>query len=117
MCEQQPSAGNRRGFFVNPSKKVGSKQQLLVRYYLWAIDGPWRLASRLHYDLMTERWRLRAGTKQKVLEVFARRIGGGRRRISRSNKVGRVRCQSHGSLTPCPHTVCGDKPKGGGNDG
>ena len=56
---------------------LAQKQQLLVRYYLWATDGPWRLPSRLHYDLMDRKVALPqyAGTKQKVLEVFARRIG------------------------------------------
>jgi hypothetical protein len=56
---------------------VAQKQQLLVRYYLWAADGPWRLPRRLHYDLIDHKVALPqyAGTKQKVLEVFARRIG------------------------------------------
>jgi hypothetical protein len=58
---------------------LAQKQQLLVRYYLWAADGPWRLPNRLHYDLMDRKVALPqyAGTKQKVLEVFARRIGVG----------------------------------------
>jgi hypothetical protein len=56
---------------------LAQKQQLLVRYYLWATDGPWRLPSRLHYDLIDCKVALPeyAGTKQKVLEVFGRRIG------------------------------------------
>jgi hypothetical protein len=56
---------------------LAQKQQLLVRYYLWTADGPWRLPSQLHYDLMDRKVALPqyAGTKQKVLEVFARRIG------------------------------------------
>ena len=56
---------------------LAQKQQLLIRYYIWASDGPWRLPSRLHYDLMDRKVALPqyAGTKQKVLEVFARRIG------------------------------------------
>ena len=56
---------------------LAQKQQLLVRYYLWATDGPWRLPSRLHYDLIDRKVALAqyAATKQKVLEVFARRIG------------------------------------------
>lgn len=56
---------------------LAQKQQLLVRYYLWAADGPWRLPNRLHYDLMDRKVALpqSAGTKQKVPEVFARRIG------------------------------------------
>jgi hypothetical protein len=80
MCEQQPPAGNCRGFFVSQTKEqsvLAQKQQLLVRYYLWTADGPWRLPSRLHYDLIDRKVALPqyAGTKQKVLEVFARRIG------------------------------------------
>jgi hypothetical protein len=56
---------------------LAQKQQLLVRYYLWATDGPWRLPSQLHYDLMDRKVALPqyAGTKQKVLEVLARRVG------------------------------------------
>jgi hypothetical protein len=56
---------------------LAQKQQLLIRYYIWASDGPWRLPSRLHYDLMDRKVALPqyAGTKQKVLEVLARRIG------------------------------------------
>jgi hypothetical protein len=47
---------------------LARKQQLLVRYYLWAADGPWRLPSRLHYELIDREVAL-------PLEVFARRIG------------------------------------------
>jgi hypothetical protein len=56
---------------------LAQKQQLLVRYYLWATDRPWRLPSRLHYDLVDRKVALAqyAGTKQKVLEVLARQIG------------------------------------------
>jgi hypothetical protein len=56
---------------------LAQKQQLLVRYYLWTADGPWRLPSQLHYDLMDRKVALPqyAGTKQKVLEVLARRVG------------------------------------------
>src|SRR5262249_34430687 len=72
--------GNCRGFFVTPSKEqsvLAQKQQLLVRYYLWAADGPWRLPSQLYQNLIDRQVALPqfAGTKQKVLEVFARRIG------------------------------------------
>src|SRR4029453_2508662 len=58
---------------------LAQKQQLLVRYYLWTADGPWRLPSQLHYDLMDRKIALPqyAGTKQKALEVLARRIGEG----------------------------------------
>jgi len=50
---------------------LAQKQQLLVRYYLWAADGPWRLPSRLHYDLIDRKVALPqfADTKQKVLKV------------------------------------------------
>ena len=56
---------------------LARKQQLLIRYYILASDGLWRLPSRLHYDLMERKVALPqyADTKQKVLEVFARRIG------------------------------------------
>jgi len=56
---------------------LAQKQQLLVRYYLWATDGPWRLPNQLHQDLIDREVALPqyAGTKQKVLEVLARRIG------------------------------------------
>jgi len=52
---------------------LAQKQQLLVRYYLWAADGPWRLPSRLHYDLIDRKVALPqfADTKQKVLKVGA----------------------------------------------
>ncbi len=57
---------------------MAQKQQRLIRYYLWAPDGPWRLPSRLHQDLIAREVALPqyAGTKQKLLEVFARRITG-----------------------------------------
>lgn len=47
-----------------------------IRYYLWADDGPWRLPNRLHQDLIARKAALPqyAGTKQKILEVFARSI-------------------------------------------
>ena len=53
---------------------LARKQQLLIRYYILASDGLWRLPSRLHYDLMERKVALPqyADTKQKVLEVFAR---------------------------------------------
>jgi hypothetical protein len=56
---------------------LAQKQQLLVRYYLWAAAGPWRLPNQLHQDLIDRKVALPqfAGTKQKVLEVFARRLG------------------------------------------
>lgn len=55
---------------------LAQKQKLLVRYYLWAVDGPWRLPNQLHHDLIDREVALPqfAGTKQKVLEVFARRV-------------------------------------------
>jgi hypothetical protein len=56
---------------------LAQKPQLLVRYYLWAADGPWRLTNQLHHDLFDRRVALPqyARTKQKILEVLARRIG------------------------------------------
>jgi hypothetical protein len=56
---------------------LAQKQQLLVRYYLWAADGPWRLPNQLHRDLIDREVALPqfADTKQKVLEVLSRRIG------------------------------------------
>jgi hypothetical protein len=80
MSSQSPRRETAGGFFVSQTKEqsvLAQKQQLLVRYYLWAADGPWRLPSRLHYDLIDRKVALPqyAGTKQKVLEVFARRIG------------------------------------------
>ena len=58
---------------------MAPKQRLVVRYYLWADDGPWRLPNRLHQDLIARKVTLQqyAGTKQKVLEIFARQIGEG----------------------------------------
>ena len=55
---------------------LAQKQQLLVRYYLWAVDGPWRLPNQLHHDLIDRKLALPqyAASKQKVLEIFARRI-------------------------------------------
>ncbi len=55
---------------------MASRNTISIRYYLWADDGPWRLASRLHQDLIARKVALpqHAGTKQKILEVFARWI-------------------------------------------
>ncbi len=55
---------------------MAQKQRLVVRYYLWANDGPWRLPVRLHQDLIDRKvaFPQYAGTKQKILEVFARWI-------------------------------------------
>jgi hypothetical protein len=51
--------------------------RISVRYYLWSADGPWRIPDRLHRDLIDRKLALPqyATSKQKVLEVFARRIG------------------------------------------
>jgi hypothetical protein len=56
---------------------LAQKQKLLVRYYLWAVDGPWRLPDQLHHNLIDRKVALPqfAGKKQRVLEVFARRVG------------------------------------------
>ena len=55
---------------------MAQKQRLVVRYYLWANDGPWRLPVRLHQDLIDRKvaFPQYAGTKQKILEVFVRWI-------------------------------------------
>ena len=58
---------------------VAASSAMTIRYYLWANDGPWRLPARLHQDLIARKLALPqyAGTKQKVLEVFARWITPG----------------------------------------
>jgi hypothetical protein len=55
---------------------MAARAAISTRYYLWADDGPWRLPSRLHQDLIDRKVALPqyAGNKQKILEVFARRI-------------------------------------------
>jgi hypothetical protein len=56
-------------------QKTGPSR-ISVRYYLWSADGPWRIPNRVHRDLVNGKLALRqyARSKQKVLEVFARRI-------------------------------------------
>jgi hypothetical protein len=55
---------------------MAARSTISIRYYLWADDGPWRLPVRLHQDLIARKVALPqyAGTKQKILEVFARWI-------------------------------------------
>jgi hypothetical protein len=55
---------------------MAARSAITIRYYLWADDGPWRLPVRLHQDLIAKKVALPqyAGTKQKILEVFARWI-------------------------------------------
>lgn len=55
---------------------MAAPNTISIRYYLWADDGPWRLPSRLHQDLIARKVALPqyASTKQKILEVFARWI-------------------------------------------
>ena len=55
---------------------MAARNTISIRYYLWADDGPWRLASRLHQDLIARKVALPqyAGTKQKMLEVMANSI-------------------------------------------
>ena len=55
---------------------MAASSAISIRYYLWADDGPWRLPSRLHQDLNAKKVALPqyAGTKQKIVEVFARWI-------------------------------------------
>src|SRR5262245_41923281 len=82
MSSQSPRRETAGGFSFHSSSSaeqnvLAQKQQLLVRYYLWTADGPWRLPSQLHRDLLDRVVALPqfAGTKQKMLVVFARRIG------------------------------------------
>ena len=53
--------------------------RISVRYYLWSADGPWRIPDHLHRDLIDRKLALPqyATSKQKVLEVLARRISAG----------------------------------------
>ena len=55
---------------------MAARSAITIRYYLWADDGPWRITVQLHQDLFDRKVALPqyAGTKQKVLEVFARWI-------------------------------------------
>ena len=55
---------------------MAARSAITIRYYLWADDGPWRLPVQLHQDLIAKKVALPqyAGTKQKILEVFARWI-------------------------------------------
>ena len=55
---------------------MAARSAITIRYYLWADDSPWRLPVQLHQDLFDRKVALPqyAGTKQKVLEVFARWI-------------------------------------------
>ena len=58
-------------------RQTTAPNRISVRYYLWSAGGPWRIPNRLHHDLMDREVALpqHAGTRQKVLEVFARQIG------------------------------------------
>ena len=57
-------------------RETSAPSRISVRYYLWSVDGPWRIPNRLHYDLIDGKLALPqyAASKQKVLEIFARRI-------------------------------------------
>ena len=61
------------------AKRSGRPASISVRYYLWSVDGPWRIPNRLHHDLIDRKVALPqyATSKQKVLEVLARRISAG----------------------------------------
>jgi hypothetical protein len=57
MSSQNPRRETAGGFSLLSSGSteqnvLAQRQQLLVRYYLWTADGPWRLPNRLHYDLI-----------------------------------------------------------------
>ena len=57
-------------------RRTSAPSRVSVRYYLWSPDGPWRIPNRVHHDLVNGKLAIPqyASTKQKVLEVFARRI-------------------------------------------
>ena len=57
-------------------RQTSAPSRISVRYYLWSPDGPWRIPNRVHHDLVNGKLAIPqyASTKQKVLEVFARRI-------------------------------------------
>ena len=57
---------------------MAARSATSLRYYLWANDGPWRIAHQLHSDLVSGKVVLRqyAGTKQKIVEVFIRKVRG-----------------------------------------
>ena len=57
-------------------RQTSAPSRISVRYYLWSVDGPWRIPNRLHHDLIDGKLALPqyAASKQKVLEIFARRI-------------------------------------------
>lgn len=47
-----PGAFRYRAALVSEQNVLAQKRQLLVRYYLWATDGLWRLPNQLHQDLI-----------------------------------------------------------------
>jgi hypothetical protein len=51
--------------------------RLSLRYYLWTEEGGYRLANRLHVDLVARKQAMKqfANTQQRVVEVFVRRLG------------------------------------------
>jgi hypothetical protein len=61
---------------VLAKRQTPEPSRISVRYYLWSADGPWRIPNRLHHDLIDRKPALPqyAASKQKVLEIFARRI-------------------------------------------
>jgi hypothetical protein len=82
MLDQQPPAGNCRGFFVLPAlfrtQTVGTipfprrPRRLSLRYYLCDGDALWRIPQRIHRALLSGEAALPqyANSKQKVVEVF-----------------------------------------------
>jgi hypothetical protein len=61
---------------VLAKRQTSASSRISVRYYLWSADGPCRIPDGLHRDLIDRKVALPqyATSKQKVLEVFARRI-------------------------------------------
>ena len=57
-------------------RQTPAPSRISFRYYLWSADGPWRIPNRLHHDLVNGKLAIPqyASTKQKVVEVFARRV-------------------------------------------
>ena len=79
---------------------MAARNTISIRYYLWADDGPWRLASRLHQDLIARKVALPqyAGTKQKMLEVMANSITSNQVSLKGRGSIGTF--DSDGFLEP-----------------
>ena len=64
------------GVRLSGSRSDAPSIRLSIRHYLWADDQLWRLSQRLHADLVSGRAALVqfANTRQRVIEVFVRRL-------------------------------------------